>query len=148
MDESGSMSANPLSPAMREALSKIWAEVGAEGGLKEIPWKLKNFEKKVINYEEPVFHNKIMIDDRPFEKEILSKKFNSEIPRFMNTINALEKEFPDIFAEIKLSPAERAERARERGEALAEACHAGTPGVTAVMRPLSLKRGFCSISTY
>lgn len=143
IDESGSMKAETLSPATQKIVAEFLAKYPVKEELKEFPDKkyprLENIYKK--GYDEDYDFNKISKNYEEFPpRKILTNSFNEKFNGKL--VIDIQKDFAEIFAECKLTPTERTQRAQERAEALAEACHSGTTSVTTVMRPLSLRRGF------
>ena len=130
IDESGSMPAKPLSPEMRKLIDDAIAAIKNSKNLDQFPLKKHVFEKKI--YEEKIY------DPPLFEKKIFKEKFKMDM---------LDEKYGSLAEKFGIIASAR-ERARQNGEALAEACHAGTAGVTPVMRPLSFRRGFISMRSY
>lgn len=151
------MEGKPLSPEILKALEEAIDKV--RPGKYDIPLKARSFdEEKVIIDDRPwanVLEKNLL--DEPFEKKFITKElptepplrgsFNHNSPKNSNReiIKKFLDSLPDLAEFLKLTPEQRAVRARERGEALAEACHAGTAQPTIVLRPLSLRRGFISL---
>jgi hypothetical protein len=140
-DQSGSMNDETSASVYKEAVLKSLSEIVAKTGTGDpIPFKILIDDRQTEyigkKFREPLF-------EKEFIKKPMIEKFSNKLEPGL--LSEIFEKYADILAECKLTPEERAERARERGEALATACHAGTAAVTTVLRPLSFRRGFISL---
>lgn len=143
MDQSGSMEGEKLSPEGRRQLDDILKEFREKS--KEDWWLKPRSEEKIFVDDRPLTHIfKKNISEQPefpikeFPREKLRERFNPSSERFKRMIADLGPEIANIITEFKLTP-------EQRGEALAEACHAGTTAATTVLRPITFRRGFISL---